>query len=270
MRTMAERAPLTTLTATSLMNAFDVVTKWTADVNDGGLFWFRGVKDSRLDLQPGAYWRKDFDEYGPLLDFVQQGRAYADVGDLREWRTYYLAQHHGLPTRLLDWSESFSAALFFAMDGWDGLTTPVIWIVRPEMINKISVDWEGIISPEENKELDAWLPAGIQEGSKKIATADGKWIYDSALPLAIYPRKDNNRIVAQQGVFTIHGVEKVKLNEWIVGKREDHPQIICQVRLEGLDREKSMNQLQTLGLRRHTMYPDIDNFVSYLKTYYNW
>ena len=118
--------------AESLAEAFEVTLKWTTQVKDGGIFWFRGVKDSSLELEPGAYWRSSYEEFGPLIDFVQGGGAFTTVGNLREWKTYYLAQHHGIPTRLLDWSESFSAALFFALDNWKGRSTPCIWVVRPE------------------------------------------------------------------------------------------------------------------------------------------
>src|SRR5579863_2893460 len=94
---------VTTLSANSLVQAFETALTWTTKVNDGGTFWFRGVNNADFELQPGAYRRSDYDEFRPLLDFVQEGRAYADVGELSDWKTYYLAQHHGIPTRLLDW-----------------------------------------------------------------------------------------------------------------------------------------------------------------------
>src|SRR5258708_4584334 len=125
-------AKLQILPATSITAAFDAAMRWIDSISDPGYFWFRGTKDSRLDLLPGAYWRTNYREWEPLLDFIQEGRAYADVGELGDWRTYYLAQHQGIPTRLLDWTESFLTALFFALDHWDGKTTPSVWILRPE------------------------------------------------------------------------------------------------------------------------------------------
>jgi hypothetical protein len=264
------KSAVTEFYASSLVHAFELALKWTTTVNDGGRFWFRGINNMLFELEPGAYWREDYDELPPLLDFVQEGRAYADIGELDDWKTYYFAQHSGIPTRLLDWTESFSAALFFALDGWDGKTTPCVWIIRPECVNKLSVKWDGIITPEQNKELELWLPQPIKTGAKKITTKDGKWIYDSSKPLAIYPRKGNNRIIAQQGTFTVHGTEHLKLNEWIVKRTSKHSELICRVILKDLPKEESLRSLQMLGIRRHTMYPDLANFILYLRDAHGW
>lgn len=258
------------LRASSMMEAFRLTMDWTKRLDDGGWFWFRGVNDCSFELEPGAYWRPSYDEFSPLLDFVQEGRAYADIGELDDWKTYYLAQHNGIPTRLLDWTESFSAALFFALDGWNGSTTPCVWVMRPEYLNELSVGWRGLISPEQNKELEIWLPRKIRKGANKVESADGKATYNSSMPLAIYPRKGNSRMIAQQGTFTIHGTEKIKLNKWIVNSASNPNEIICKVILDGWPKEESLRQLQALGIRRHTMYPDLHNYIQHLRAYYDW
>jgi hypothetical protein len=267
---LTEKKLITEFHASSLVEAFQMTLDWTTKANDGGQFWFRGVNNSTLDLEPGSYWRSNYEEFGPLLDFVQEGGAFATIGELDDWKTYYLAQHHGIPTRLLDWTESFSAALFFALDNWNDSNLPCVWIVRPECINQLSIGWEGLVTPEQNKELECWLPKKIKEGQQKIVDSDGQWVYDSSLPLAIYPRKGNSRMIAQQGAFTIHGTKRIKLNEWIVESSLNHDKIICKVVLKGLPKEEALRQLSTLGVRRHTMYPDLANYVSYLRETWGW
>ena len=50
------------------------------------------------------------------------------------WEVLSVLQHHGVPTRLLDWSESFSVALFFALV--DEPRDPHVWVVNPFLLNK--------------------------------------------------------------------------------------------------------------------------------------
>jgi len=195
----------------------------------GRVCWFRGVKDSSLNLLPGAYWRNNYNELDTLLQFSQEGRAFAEVGEIDDWKTYYLAQHNGVPTRLLDWTENFVTALFFATDGWNGGTTPCVWIVQPECINQLSIGWSGLISPERNYELNAWMPSLIAAGNQKLASKDGKWVYDNANPIALYPRKNNPRLIAQQGTFTVHGTLRAPIDQWITSNTADHGQLICKI-----------------------------------------
>jgi hypothetical protein len=260
------------LQAKSLLHALEQAQQWMASNSQSDVCWFRGVRNATLSLLPGAYWRRNFDEMTAVLRFSQEGRAFTEVGGLDDWRTYYLAQHHGIPTRLLDWTENFITALFFATDGWDGRTRPCVWIIRPCEINRLSFGWAGLISPERNLELSGWMPSSIAAGSQKITTKDGKWVYDSASPLALYPRKDNIRLVAQQGAFTVHGTNREPLDLWIAKSiPQNHRSVVCKIVFsKGVKREELRSQLADLGLRRSTIYPDLYNFVLELKEREGW
>lgn len=236
----------------------------------GDYCWFRGVKDNNLKLQPGAYWRKNYTELEPILTFAQEGVAYVPINDSNSWDTYHLAQHHGIPTRLLDWSESFSAALFFALDLWEGGSCPCIWICKPEKLNRAFLGWAGIIAPESGEKLKLWLPQQIAKPHKAIEQDLEGYSYDNDWPLAIYPKKSNKRIAAQQGTFTVHGRRKEPLDELYKHRAGNPSEAFARVDLRFKKKEEALLQLKLLGVRRSSIYPDIDNLVKQLKEDYQW
>ena len=192
------------------------------------------------------------------------------MGPVNSWETYYLAQHHGVPTRLLDWTESFSAALFFALDGWDGTTSPCIWILNPSALNQASINWGGIIAPNNfPDEMGIWLPNQIRNATHLIRFTEG-FTYDNRKPLAIYPKKSNRRIVAQQGTFTVHGRDRKCLLDYINTEVPSPDSVIARIILDGAKIDECRRDLEMLGVRRSTIYPDIDNYVKHLKSVYSW
>lgn len=265
-------ANYTTLTARSVSHAvsklIDLLEKWAND--DPPYCWFRGVTNTNHKLIPSAYRKKGFDERAMLVDFVQRGVAFADVGAMDDWSTYSLAQHHGIPTRLLDWTESFMAALFFAFEGWKGRSTPAVYILQPCDVNDLFLGWRGIMGPDGYKETRIWLPQAITQRSGKVITDSDGYVYDNQWPLAIYPKCSNNRITTQQGMFTVHGRDTLPLDELISSKGEHARDYIAKIELRGITKQKIYTELATLGIRRSAIYPDIDNFVREIKERPPW
>lgn len=272
MATSKKAAVLKEDTASTIHEAFAQAIKMAEQLgtkdNPNPYCWFRGVKDKNLKLVPGAYWRTGYQEYPPLVSFAQEGGAYAHVGELTNWDTYYLAQHHGIPTRLLDWTASFAAALFFALDGWDGVTEPCIWVLRPDELNNTTIGWSGIIAPNNfPEELGIWLPGAVARSRPMVKKSEG-YTYDNRLPLAIYPKQSNARIVAQQGYFTVHGRNKLPLEDYLAAQAK-RP-VLGRIVLSGMDMGQARDDLSRLGVHRASIYPDIDNFVKGLKEQYGW
>lgn len=266
--------PIEILQASSAINAMQcaikVIRKWSSHGSDPAYCWFRGVSDSKHKLLPSAYRSdspdKTYDEFTHIVCLAQEGAAYGDVGTIDDWKTYYIAQHHHLPTRLLDWSDSFAVALFFAIESKQ-LGSPCVWILDPAEINKVAVGDPRIISPENNSPTQAWLPRRIRE-PYNIIQRDGEFVYDNTFPLAIMPRKSDARMVAQQAYFTVHGRSKKALEDFIFERVPTPKRAIARIDLNVTSRDQWLDDLGLLGTRRHTIYPDLDHYVQYLREYY--
>ncbi|HGM9948279.1 TPA: FRG domain-containing protein [Providencia rettgeri] len=79
-------------------------------------WWFRGQPDKEYKLQPGLFRPENgkfYNENKLISEFIRiHPKAQEKHSDIIELLTY--AQHYGLPTRLLDWTENALVALFFA------------------------------------------------------------------------------------------------------------------------------------------------------------
>lgn len=101
---------------------------------------FRGQQAASWGLVPGLYrrWREGMSEQihrhqveeHLLCRFKREVRPYLTIEPENDWEWLALAQHHGLPTRFLDWTRSPLVALYFALEG-NTESVSSVWCIRP-------------------------------------------------------------------------------------------------------------------------------------------
>jgi hypothetical protein len=166
--------------------------------------WFRGHSDVGWKLKPKVY-RPEFvdgaDENEIRHEFQSrslqliQGRMPAD-----KWEWYFLMQHYGVPTRLLDWTENALIGLYFAVEDHPGTTDAALWVLDPTWLNK------SLRRGIEGAMLHDWSEAQSYLHDLEDAFSDKK--VRAALPAAIEPPHVDRRLAAQSSRFVIFGTTK--------------------------------------------------------------
>jgi len=173
-----------------------------------GAIWFRGQASKSWALLPGYLRLSNAPSESTLLKRFKQSAAMLldrDPKDTFDW--LFLMQHYGLPTRLLDWSESPLVALYFAVEEQEKHHDfdAALWCLRPSDLNKkanIEDDHEEFFIPSfDDQELKNYSLESLANGPKRTRL----------LPIATIATRNNTRIQAQLGVFTIHHLDEVPI-----------------------------------------------------------
>lgn len=146
---------------------------WDFAKDDIGGPWYRGQQRKHWALLPniirlGCSDRETEDEIRE--EFVTRAPALSRYETLpaNDWDFYFLMQHYGAPTRLLDWTESPTIALYFAVRDNPGYYDSAVWMLNPYGLNKSVVGKSEVFSPsapgtssKDTSRVAPWLPSTV-------------------------------------------------------------------------------------------------------------
>jgi len=186
---------------------------------------FRGIADRLSELKTGFSINcKNHQnlEYHLLRNF----KKYAQVTDLRllsnDWRVMTLAQHYGLPTRLLDWTYSPFVAAHYAtcdIDKYD--KDGVIWLVNYVEVNKLLPEpFKTVLTHEMSNAFT------IEKIEAAVASLDEfDHLSDEVLLLFFEPPSIDARIVNQFAFFSVMSNSVVTMDSWL----NKHPKLYKRI-----------------------------------------
>lgn len=215
-----------------------------------GIIWYRGINSVDYKLDSGLFRLQISDDVRDYISLEEQMCIYfKSLGALlhceeESWRLLYTMQHHGVKTRLLDWTESFAVALYFAISNWNGHGKAVIWMLNPLKLNLESTGKEEILLPSKMDYRDMF-----QNPSQRT--------------IAIYPIKNNLRITAQHGVFTVQGNSLLSIEDEFESSLIDKGKM-KKIELPIEVREDAICYLRHNGINYFSLFPDLDGLAKHI------
>ena len=159
-----------------------------------------------------------------------------DPDDDFQWLA--LMQHHGAPTRLIDFTWSPYVAAFFALERTR--TDGVVWAM-----NKVRIDTG---RPRMDPRVAGNFHRYFQSHRRFI------WMGE--------PHTMNRRLIAQSGTFAVPGLLDLPVEEILAS--QDQENIMAKIVLNNSVREVAMRELYRMNITHATLFPDLDGLAKSL------
>ena len=235
----------------NLSNYFALLEFTLRDSSSG--YWFRGHSSIDWELKPSALRHLDIKKRQACLEVHHEFRRLSINKILKaptlseEFAWLGIAQHYGLPTRFLDWTQNPAIALYFAIND-NPFSDGCVYMLNPFELNKSAVKQDRILDGERDKTLIT-----------KYLALDAGLAKKSALKtIAINPLYNSERISLQRGAFTLHGNKSFSLDD------KQATSLVC-IEIKRQFKKSLKSELARIGIDRMSIFPEIEHVGLYLK-----
>ena len=239
----------------------------TGRLRDSGVY--RGALDAgwplltSLDTLGGtspAHGKAGLEEH-ILRNFIRYSRPYFPAPPVNDWEILVAAQHHGLPTRLLDWTYSPLVAAHFATIRGQGDADRAVWRLDWQTVHR-RFDLPAIALLIQD--LDNLFPDERPFTPWKLF-GSGRQRHEFAC--MIEPPSLNARIVAQAATFTLCSDKSQPFDAFL--DRHGLAGALTKFVIPAADAGRLRDQLDLVSVDERRLFPDLDGLAEHLRRYYS-
>lgn len=242
---------------------------WNPDLNRyRGSYAYRGLSKKSYGLPTSLIRLGDDDDHGAQIedDILRNFTKYAKDETLSVssvWRRLSVAQHHGLPTRLLDWTYSPLAALHFATEDLNHLDSDgAVWVIDIEKIyRKLPTELQDLLESAYVFTTDM-----LAEKAETLREFDELFDTRAAEPMPVFfePPSFDDRIVNQFALFSVFPDATRRLDDWLV----DHPDCYRRIVIPDERKMEVRDKLDAANVTERVLFPGLDGLATWLRRYY--
>lgn len=196
-------------------------------------------------------------------------RAYHELGahmpsELAYMEWLSLMQHHGAPTRVIDFTYSVYVAAYFALEKARG--DCAVWALNAQWAVEQSATALGVAGKNGADQI------GVRwQGSSDEQVFDQIFISTPRVQLAcpLNPFLLNDRLRAQRGAFVVPGdvTTSFVANLQALPGHDDSANVVCLV-LPAHDRKEALRDLFHMNVTRASLFPGLDGYAQMLSVYH--
>jgi hypothetical protein len=178
------------------------------------------------------------------------------------WHWLAVAQHHGLPTRLMDWTHSPLIATHFATAnteqyGFDG----VVWCINYEECRALLPDRLRAVLEQEGANTFT------TEMLAKVVTSMDELERTSSYPFLMFvePPSMDDRIVNQFALFSVMSSSTLGLDQWLA----EHPELCRKIIIPADLKWEIRDKLDQSNITERVLFPGLDGLGKWLRRHYS-